>query len=725
MILSAGVIVTVYVWTWVRSQSEFDEKPVAYGVYFSAIRFETRGAEEQILHRRQHQGARYPVSSDGTRSKLATLENVSIYCDTNTESYFGEDVYTAEADDKRILEAFREKARRAFVPDSLRDMFFASVIWIKLDLSKKNAPASGADGEVPANENAGGFALSAIDFVTEALKINFDFAQLSAMNEELTRLSNFRRQTQVRQWRPSCIDRKQVEPPVVCVANTALMPIITADDALALSFPPEKQMRSTRWLREMWRFATWCVLVRKRNGNPNLLRFTLHKRGDATLDDDARARRYADLYARNLTSEALQMIIYGKKLLWTPASPRRSMESQQLQDDQTTTLSLPFLPTLEPLTREEQWELSDMVVELAVPEQRKYRSIAEASLRSLKTNASVDHSPPAQLGVELSNAYAPSQPLTPSLTIAEPAAIQNVTPIPAPMAASPSQTCTRLPEHSTDLANSHNRHHLTRSLTESAVQPKLPHIAPKLSQLHFASTSSLPLPLKVDAGGELGPTKARTPASPGILKQAWVQQAFIPAWILKKCLPLMNWSIGPISLCIFRDTSQAKSDGYGFSTGETEHKESGEAARCEFLKIGFERCTGAILICSPPAPSFLVELRLGLFHATLFSPSHQRAMNGTTRNNSVSSGYIKDPDDGFFYVGLRYSCVKTGTLVSGGTEREWDIKGKVCVGPLMIDYNELTLQTTLATTVGIPLSGTSTNNSHKLFLLSWGELLVS
>lgn len=650
---------------------------------------------------------------------------MSIYCATNAESYLDEGADKIEADDKRVLEAFREKARRVFVPDPLRDMFFASVIWLKLDLRKKKAPTTGADGETPPNGNASGVTLSAIDFVTEALKLNFDFAQLSAMNEELTRLSNFRRQTQVRQWRPSCIDRKHVAPPVVRVANTALMPIVPADHALALSFPPEKQRRSTTWLCAMWRFAAWCVLVRKRNGNPNLLRFTLHKRENDTFDDDARGRRYGDLYARNLTDEALQMIIYGKKLLWTPASPRRSVDSQQPHEDPLVPTPPLFLPTLEPLTCEEQWELSDMVVDLSVPEQRKYRSIAEASLRALNTTAGSAASPPTQDGAEPMKTNASPQPVSPSLPIAESVDIQNATRIHAMMPASPSRMSTRLPEHSADTTTSgHNYQHITRSLTESALESKLPHIAPKLSQLHFASTNSLPLPLKLETRGGLSPTKARAQASPGISAQAWVQQAFIPAWILRKRLPLLNWSIGPISLCIFRDTSQAKSDDYARSTGNVERNESGEAARCEFLKIGFEWCTGAVLIGSPPVPSFLVELRLGLFHATLFSPSHQRVMNGSTRNNSVSSDYIKDREDGFFYVGLRYSCKVAGAVLSANKECEWDIKGKVCAGPIMIDYNELTLQTTLATTVGIPLSSTSLNNSRDTLVAFGVHILV-
>lgn len=657
----------------------------------------------QILHRRQQQGVRYPQTGDDTRSKLVTLENVSIYCDTNAEKFVKGGTCNTDAGRMQALRAFREKARQAYAPNPLRDMFFASVIWIKLDLSKKETTSGQVDEISAGSGGDGGVTVSAVDFVTEALKLNFDFIQLSAMNEELTLLSDFRRMTQVRQWRPSCIDREQVTPPKVRVANTVLLPIVAADNASALSFPPEKQRRTQKWLREMWRFAAWRVLVGKRKGNPNLLRFTLHKSDALVLDEDTRAHRYADLYARNLSSDALQMIVYGKKLIWTSTSPRRSVENLQLQHDEQSPSSPPlFLPILEPLTREEQWELSDMILDLSVPEQRKYRSMAEATLRACKNSQGSAPPSPPRFTADASS------PLT--VTSPAPADNQNSTLRPV----SPSSTSTRLPEHPADTTSDH--HHITRSLTESALQPKQhQHTTPKLAQLHFASTNSLPLPLKPHAGERLSPTRTTFPVASGNLKQLWVQQAFIPAWVLKKRLPLLNWSIGPISLWIFRDnsarsSSPAKSAGYGQSHTTTADRLGEEAsiesdtARCEFLKIGFERCSGAILLSSPPTPSFLVELRLGLFHATLFSPSHHKSMSSPSRNNSISSDYIKDPDDGSFYVGLKYSCKDGATSVTESTGREFDIKGKVCIGPITIDYNELTLQTTLATTVGIPLS---------------------
>lgn len=670
------------------------------------IQVATREVEEQILHRRQQHGVKYPQANDGARSKLITIENLSAYCDINAERYYDDgngnpmngEIGSASPTKRQLLERFRDKARQQFMPDSRRDLFFASVIWIKIGLSKKKPPTDTQVGDASDNKGGSGFAVAAVDIATEALKLNFDFVQLGAINEELTRLGDFGKQTQVRQWRPSCIDRERVAPPVVRVSNTALMPI-ALDDKSLLAFPPEKQRRSKRWFREMWQFATWCILVNKRKGNLNLLRFSMQKCASSTLDEETRSRRYVDLYSRNLSQDALRMAVFGKKLLFTPKSPQKPSDQHQEPP-------LPAVPSLEPLTREEQWELSDMILAFPVAEQRKYRSKAEATLRSFKNKSSAPPSPTRFA------AGAPHSPMSTSTTSTSPGTVSQLPPT-SPLG-SPSKTSMRLPDFPVDHVAIH--HHITRSSTESALQPKQHPLSPTLSlkpsQSHPASTD---VQFGKKVRGELSPSKKLTTAA---LKHQWIQEVFIPASLLKKAVPFLNWNLGPISLCIFRDSSSRSSSG---SPTKSEYSDSskspvtppepssgdgGESPRCEFLKIGFECCSGSFLLSSSPTPSFLIEMRLGLFHATLFSPLHQIPINRSTRNNSISSDYINDPEDGFLYVGLKYNC-KDGSLIAAGTEhhqQHWDLKGKVCVGPIKIDYNELTLQTSLATTANVPLS---------------------
>lgn len=668
------------------------------------IQVATREVEEQILHRRQQHGVEYPQANDGTRSKQITIENLSAYCDINAERYYDAgngnstngEIGSASSTKRQLLKRFRGKARQQFTPDSRRDLFFASVIWIKIDLSKKKPPTDTQVGDASDNIGGSGLAVGAVDIATEALKLNFDFVQLGAINEELTRIGDFGKQTQVRQWRPSCIDRERVAPPVVHVSSTALMPIVLDDKSL-LAFPPEKQRRSKRWFREMWQFATWCILVNKRKGNLNLLRFSMQKCASSTLNEETRSRRYVDLYSRNLSQDALRMIVFGKKLLFPPKSPQKPTDQHQEPP-------LPAVPSLEPLTREEQWELSDMILHFSVTEQRKYRSKAEDTLRSFKNKSSAPPSP-AKFAAE-----APHSPMSTSTTPTSP--VSQLPPT-SPLG-SPSKTSTRLPDLPTDYVANH--HHITRSSTESALQPKKHPLSPTLSlkpsQSHPASTD---VQFGKKVGGELSPSrKLTTPA----LKHQWIQEVFLPASLLKKAVPFFNWNLGPISLCIFRDNSSRSSPE---SPTKSEYSDSskspvappkpssgdgGESPRCEFLKIGFERCSGSFLFSSSPIPLFLIEVRLGLFHATLFSPSHQSVINHSTRNNSISSDYIKDPEDGFLYVGLKYNC-KDGSHTAAGAEhhqQHWDLKGKVCAGPIKIDYNELTLQTSLATTANVPLS---------------------
>lgn len=661
----------------------------------------SRDVEEQLLSRRQQRGIRYPQTSEDTRSKLVTFENGSVYCDLHAERYYDPGTCTTKEDPqhgatkpvlptkKEILERFREEARKPFAPDPRGDLLYASEIWIKLDLDRKRDATNDLHAS-PSNTRRG-LQIVAMDIVTEALKLNLDFTQLSALNEEITRLSEFQKHTQVCEWRPSCVDREKLAPPSVHISKSALMPL-PLDDRSVLAFPLEKQRKTKKWFREMWQFATLCILVNKRKGNHRLVRFSAQMSEKSIPNEEDRSRKYIDFYTRNLTSDALQSILYGKKLLWTPKSPQKPTDQQE---------PLPLIPSFAPLTREEQWELSDLIVRLPVHEQRNYRSMAEATLRSSKLKNITSSSPTRSafsLQIPSSPAGSPRAAISPDMPPDSPLQSQRSPP------ASPSKTNTRLPDFPADYIAHH--HHITRSFTESSLQPKKQQsaaAAPPLSQRHLPSSSSALLPTKSkQSESEVSPPKRLQPAPSPLSKHVWLQQVFIPPWILKRNIPFLNWSFGSISLCIFCDNSSRLSSSPPSKPASGEKNTStpptsplkadtlDDESRCrdEFMKIGFERCSGSVLICSAPSPSFLLELRLGLFHATLYSPSHQQTINCNTCNNSISSDYIKDPEDGFLYLGLRYNC-SDGVIPS---EQQGDLKGKVCVGPIKIDYNEMTFK---------------------------------
>ncbi|KAJ0400830.1 hypothetical protein ATCC90586_005223 [Pythium insidiosum] len=79
-------------------------------------------------------------------------------------------------------------------------------------------------------------------------------------------------------------------------------------------------------------------------------------------------------------------------------------------------------------------------------------------------------------------------------------------------------------------------------------------------------------------------------------------------------------------------------------------------------------------------------------------------------NNAIWTEYIRDPSDGFLYVGFKYN-LRNGPATPGTMssllgeamqlpqaqcgEEHWDVKAKVCVGTICIDYNDLMLQTVL------------------------------
>ncbi|GLD92798.1 hypothetical protein PINS_up001377 [Pythium insidiosum] len=112
----------------------------------------------------------------------------------------------------------------------------------------------------------------------------------------------------------------------------------------------------------------------------------------------------------------------------------------------------------------------------------------------------------------------------------------------------------------------------------------------------------------------------------------------------------------------------------------------------------------------------LVELRVGLIQAALFSqprPPKDSSSSGVgigDMNNAIWTEYIRDPDDGFLYIGFKYNLrnapATPGTMSSllgeamqttqaQTGDEHWDVKAKICVGTVCIDYNDLMLQTAL------------------------------
>ncbi|KAJ0398239.1 hypothetical protein P43SY_000339 [Pythium insidiosum] len=117
-----------------------------------------------------------------------------------------------------------------------------------------------------------------------------------------------------------------------------------------------------------------------------------------------------------------------------------------------------------------------------------------------------------------------------------------------------------------------------------------------------------------------------------------------------------------------------------------------------------------------PTLGVLVEFRVGLIQAALFSQprapkdSSSAELSTGDMNNAIWTEYIRDPSDGFLYVGFKYNLrngpATPATMASllGEAmelpqaqcgEEHWDVKAKVCVGTICIDYNDLMLQTVL------------------------------
>ncbi|KAE9031372.1 hypothetical protein PF006_g401 [Phytophthora fragariae] len=173
---------------------------------------------------------------------------------------------------------------------------------------------------------------------------------------------------------------------------------------------------------------------------------------------------------------------------------------------------------------------------------------------------------------------------------------------------------------------------------------------------------------------------------------------FFPAWILNpaKVIPLLNLQIGPVTLRL--------------SEGNLD--QAHKTKRGIGIEVGFESCSGAMLLTRTPFLRILVEIRVGLFHVTLVRQQnlHDKTSgvdweNGISEYKWISSDYIRLPEDGFFYIGLKYSAQEVGAKPTGrvqfvgNLEEELGLKGRMCIGPIKIDCNEAAMRLAMGQTV--------------------------
>lgn len=639
------------------------------------IRFATRDIEEQILHRRMQPGVTYPKACEETASKLLSFVNVSFYCDLQAEIFYDEanqlpltaSISAQKVRRQKLLEMFRVCALKPFLPDQRRDLIFVPTLWIKLDFQRRISTSTAVSGDLSGKQQSPGVFVAAVDLVTESTQINADFAQLTALVEEMKKFADFKARSDKQQYRPSCVDRERVPPPTVQVISTSLFPVIIPHEDLA--FPVEKQCKSSEWLRGMWRYAIHSVLrQRQKEGTRRAGLFT--SKSKLKMEKSQQKAHYIDLYTRNLSDEAIKIIIRGRAIISLPISPQKSSNAEKAKAQ-----ILAQLPSFAPLTMKERWEYSDLIQQLSVSDQRVYRAMADNKIRDDYLASMKPESPSKRNSSSF-------EPLRTSLSGDSSFDATRTSP---KRSSTPAQSFSSEFSSEIPVGFISNHHQVTRSKTESALLHKqdqaLPATPTHVHSSMYSDGSKSPNKKSVATGTTSHSTHS---------KRMWVQETIFPSSMVKKPLPLINWSLGPITINI----QHASSVPSLLALPEDE----GIFSRDSFMEIGFESCKGAILICRSPDACFLVEMRFGLFHATLFGQNSDQVGNG------VTTDYIHLPENGFLYVGLKYnrknpsSPTKSSNPRMKISEEEWELVGKISIGPIKVDYNELTLQTALLQT---------------------------
>eukprot|EP00644_Phytophthora_capsici_P004096 jgi/Phyca11/131536/e_gw1.107.5.1 len=673
----------------IRVESPRSQSLVAYGLHIPLIRFAPRDLEEQILYRRQQPGVIYPKATDDVISKLLTIENLSFYTDLNARTYWTAPMSTDTAQDmmehpvaaalrtssesdsprrytiEEALKRFKECARMPFSRAERRELVFIRVIWIKLDFLKRAGQTSNGSGKPR---------LAAVDLVTENIELKVDFDQIAVMLEELEHVVEYFKRARSWPWRPSCINRENVSPPSVKVSPSALLPLSVSDEErIAMVFSVDKQRKTRLWFRAMWRYAFRCVVDQQRRSKTEPRDEKISGTEENTnnwwqLSDivdkelqEVRRQRYMHLYARSLSPDGMEIALYGRG---------KALSAAQGEGQSTSPRRKP-LPVLDSLTQEEQWELSDFVSTMSVYDQRVCRALSEQELRRDFTTAPPSPTRRLSLAMGFSVDSTSDRPSHHSRSysvdsIASTSAYQAVNP-------------------AAEVAG--NERNLQRGATIAfgADDIAIRHASPTLRP-HSASTSDLPSPTKRQ--NVLGLEPLRKQRELGIHTASWFEKQFFPAWVWNplQIIPLLNWQIGSVTVRL--------------SEGDSDHAQV--TKRGIGIEVGIESCSGAMLVSKTPFTQTLAEMRLGLLHVILIRQPHLgKSQDTVTEYRWISSDYIRSPEDGFFYIGLKYSAQDEATKPKGrvqfvgNLEEDLGLKGRMCIGPLKIDCNEAAMRSAM------------------------------
>ncbi|ETM36033.1 hypothetical protein L914_17170 [Phytophthora nicotianae] len=685
----------------IRVESPRSDKLVAYGLYIPLIRFAPREVEEQILYRRQQPGVVYPKTSDNFFSKLLTIENVSFYTDLDGSTYWTApkesettpvttenplaaalltslDPNTRQVLLQDSLKRFKECALKSFTRTEHRELAFIRVVWIKLDFKRAQQNPS-------ENKSSTRPVLTAVDIATEEIEVKVDFDQIAMILVELEHVVEYFKRARSWQWRPSCIDREHHAPPSVKLSANALLPLpISDEERAALVFSIDKQRKSRLWFRAKWRYAFRCIVDQKRRSKREDYQEIdprIWWRFDDIVDKElqqVRRQRYMHLYARSLSPSAMEIALYGRGKALLSLSSQAQTGVGKLQSPPASPRRRP-LPEFDPLTQVEQWELSDFIVTMSVYEQRVCRALTEQQLRRDYTAA--PPSPTRKVSSSMEFSVAPAE------STSHHGRSYSVDSFSSP------------PAHQPVSPDAEHRHKRGMTIGFAGDELSVRLASPPSSRPHAASTSDLPSPTKHESALDLEPLRAWIfkQRQLGLHTTSWFEKQFFPNWILNpsKVIPLLNWHLGPLRISL--------------AAGDSDHVQT--ANRDIGVDIGVDGCSGAMLLSRAPFLRILVEVRVGLLHVTLIRQPHlqndeSRVDSGiVTEYKWISSNYIRSPEDGFFYVGLKYSAHEVAAKPNGrvqfvgGLDEELGLKGRMCIGPIKIDFNEAAIRATMGQTV--------------------------
>ncbi|KAF0720544.1 Aste57867_263 [Aphanomyces stellatus] len=334
-----------------------DSTTAVWGLTIPRISIFTTAVEGAVLIRRELPPQLLPREKHPLSSKAITVDGLQIYTTCGPMR------------PARVPAEWKAAFVGGWAGETHVPVLFPTDIKIKVDL-----------------EESPKLKLRAVDIHVNQVNTGLDMAQIDTLGRVLDHVDMHTRYTRYRKLRPSTLDQSAQDPLPLVLTSFNIFPQLSPHHAAAAAAPSTTTVGVARPFpaRAMWKYAMRCVL---------------HDRYPHRRDQDV---LYLSVFIIEYTE------LYKRKMAQAPAYVEFVLRDLVAQHTKQHPSTPPTFPTYNPLTRIEQWKLSDLMYQLTPDRQLYCRALTDRIMRQefIKLNTAT------------AKATGPNPPLTRSMTSA-------------------------------------------------------------------------------------------------------------------------------------------------------------------------------------------------------------------------------------------------------------------------------------------------------------------